>query len=158
LRSGSQAKNTIGIKTLKIPGIFNNQHWHILSTNSLLDANGVSSRLTSNRTSSIWNEFWIILGWRPSQRAVSVIPIESGTLCAILILNPEPLWTLLLFLFTYRGAGIKNHIELLFGASNMNLGEKLNIIIVLHSLFYISLISLGWLIVMSVLSMVEIIL
>lgn len=55
---------------------------------------------------------------------------------------------------TYSRPSVKNDIELLLVAAHMHLGEKLDIIVILHSLLNVGLVRVKRFIVMSILGMV----
>jgi hypothetical protein len=55
---------------------------------------------------------------------------------------------------TYSRASVKDDIEFLLVAAHVHLGEKLDIIVVLHSLLNVGLALIQGLVVMSILGMV----
>ena len=55
---------------------------------------------------------------------------------------------------TYSRPSVKNDIELLLVATHVHLGEKLDIIVILHSLLNVGLVRVKRFIVMSILGMV----
>ena len=65
--------------------------------------------------------------------------------------------TIILFtiIMTYSGASVKDDIELLLVAAHVHLGEQLDIIVVLHCLLNVVLALVKWLIIMSILGMVQ---
>ena len=61
---------------------------------------------------------------------------------------------LLKVLMTYSRASVKDDIEFLLVAAHVHLGEKLDIIVVLHSLLNVGLVRVKRFIVMGILGMV----